>query len=381
MVSEQPPKAPASSPTLESLPPSETPAQKSKPPEPTLPPPPSLLSKASESTNQPLSSPRESPKPADLPKKVETPSTPQKTPSPPVPQLPLREESPVRTTAPPRRSQSVIDDPQVKKNPRELRRHLSLTSIPPTAFEHAAQTLRSGPFSKDLLTSQLLKRAKDPEVEAFLTFDEQDADIAALSGIGALPPDELTLYQLKGMFSVFDDDKDGHLTRSQLIKCLQLIGFQPRERLLEKYLNYRSPAVLAAAAAATAGVVGHQGRGGEAETVKKKKVSTLNNKVSLNTFLRVTVSELPSLHSSLENDLRSVFEVMDPMGTGEMSVKDLRHLLTETITPTRLSGNEFQDVLEACGLKVSSLRMEKDTNFSTETLLNNLLVGKRWRPL
>lgn len=344
---------------------------KSKPPEPALPPPASLLPMVDESAKNPLTSPAQS---ENYPKKDESSSvspTSHKTPTAPIPQLSLQEGSSVR--AAPRRSQSVIDDAQVKKNPRELRRHLSLTSVPPTTFEHTAQTLRSGPFSKDLLTSQLLKRAKDPEVEAFLTFDEQDADIAALSGIGALPPDELTLYQLKGMFSVFDDDKDGHLTRSQLIKCLQLIGFQAREKFLDKYLNYRSPAVMAAAE--------DQVVGAGDQPVKKKKLSTLNNKVSLNTFLRVTVSELPNLHSSLENDLHSVFEVMDSMGTGEISVKELRHLLTETITPSRLSGNEFQDVLEACGLKVPSLRMEKDTILSTDTFINNLLVGKRWRPL
>jgi Ca2+-binding EF-hand superfamily protein len=387
----------------------ETAPQKSKPPEPTLPPPAALLSKTNESAHKPLSASAstESPKPEDRPKKSVSPSVlpaaaqatpqatlqtapqnaPQKAPAPVVPPLAPPQESSTTPTAAaaarggPRRSQSVIDDArELKRNPRELRRHLSLTSIPPTTFEHTAQSLRSGPFSKDLLTTQLLKRAKDPEVEAFLTYDEQDADIAALSGIGALPPDELTLYQLKGMFSVFDDDKDGHLTRSQLIKCLQLIGFQVRERLLDKYLNYRSPAVIAATtAAATATAAGTET--GTEQPTKKKKPSTLSNKVSLNTFLRVTVSELPSLHSALEADLRSVFEVMDESGNGEISVKDLRHLLTETITPSRLSGNEFQDVLEACGLKLSSLRMEKDTNLNTETLLNNLLVGKRWRPL
>jgi Ca2+-binding EF-hand superfamily protein len=282
---------------------------------------------------------------------------------------------PSPATAPVRRSQSVAPGQQPKKNPFELRRHLSLTSIPPQTFEHTAESLRSGAFSKDLLTTQLLRRAKDPEVEAFLTFNEQDEDIAALSGLGALPPDELTLYQLKGMFSVFDEDKDGFLTRSQLVKCLQLIGFQTRDRLLDKYLSYRPSASVSATAVVAPPEGDHQR--------KKKPSASLGGggKVSLNAFLRVTVAELPALHAALEDDLRSVFGVMDPTGEGEISVKDLRHLLTETLTPSRLSGGEFQDVLEASGLRLSSQRMEKDLILSTDTIINNLLVGKRWRPL
>jgi Ca2+-binding EF-hand superfamily protein len=274
-----------------------------------------------------------------------------------------------------RRSQSVVQEQAPNKNRFELRRHLSLTSIPPQTFEHTAESLRSGAFSRDLLTTQLLKRAKDPAAEAFLTFDEQDEDIATLSGLGALPSDELTLYQLKGMFSVFDEDKDGFLSRPQLIKCLQLIGFQTRERLLDKYLNHRS------SSAETTAAVGVGAAVDQSAVPKKKKASSLSNKVSLSVFLRVTVAELPSLHAALEDDLRSVFEVMDPTGEGEISVQDLRHLLTETLTPSRLSASEFQDVLEASGLKPSSARMERALVLSTDTIINNLLVGKRWRPL
>ena len=180
------------------------------------------------------------------------------------------------------------------------------------------------------------------------------------------PADELTIYQLKGIFSLQDTDKDGLITRQQLVKCLQLLGFTIRDKLLLKYLN----------------PTGEKGKRG---SPSKRKAGTTNltayasAKVKLSTFISVTLKELPHLHAGLEDDLRSLFSFMDPANTGQIAVKDLRHLLVDTLSSTRLDGEEFADVLQAAGLKVQSVRQERDYFVKYENLINDMLIGRRWK--
>jgi Ca2+-binding EF-hand superfamily protein len=269
-------------------------------------------------------------------------------------------------------------------NRKELRKHLSLTNIPPAPHTTVKKTTplsrqASGvgaDKSNTALSNSVLKRSmtKGP---AGVAMEEDLVEIAdeAEDKANCQPADELAIYQLKGIFNLQDTDNDGLITRPQLVKCLQLLGFQIRDKLLLKYLNpsgskKSSKTVTATAASAS----------GKKKTPVTNITAYASAKVKLSTFISVTLKELPALHASLEEDLHGLFEFMDPTHSGTVSVKDLRHLLVETLSANRLNGDEFNDVIGALGVHhVQSVRQERDHELKYDNLIDNLLIGRRWK--
>jgi len=286
------------------------------------------------------------------------------------------------------RSQSMFPAP-TRTPKKELKRHLSLTNIPPQMSSRFTDTSSGGFFSKGMITSGVLKRPKDPSAESVSTLLQQkesgSTDHRNKEGKTGLPADELSFYQLKGIFALYDEDKDGYITKAQLIKCLQLLGFQIREKLLLKYLN--PPPEVSERATSESPSKSPRGKKGtsspsksrKSEVIKSNLTALASSRVGLSTFLKVTLQELPRLHESIEADLGSLFAFMDPAGAGTISIKDLRHLLVDTLSSTRLDGDEFTDVLEAAGIDIKGVQRERDHVLNYENFIDNLLIGRRWK--
>jgi Ca2+-binding EF-hand superfamily protein len=104
-------------------------------------------------------------------------------------------------------------------------------------------------------------------------------------------------------------------------------------------------------------------------------------KVDLLTFLHVTVKELPGLQLKLKEDLVFLFEFLDPKKTGFVTVKDLRHILTETMNGNDLSNNMFINVLDAGGITMESIRQERVLTVNYNALIDNFLMCNRWQTM
>jgi Ca2+-binding EF-hand superfamily protein len=242
---------------------------------------------------------------------------------------------------------------------------ISLATMPPRTIPDVPESLDSSKYSKSLLVRGLFHRPKGANKDQPSVVDsilEDEKFFPYLSG--NLTQDELMIRQLQGIFSLHDEDKDGKINRQQLSACLKLLGFQVRDKLLLKYLNPTGDTSLS---------------GGS------KKSNNLTAfaiaKVDLLTFLHVTVRELPSIQSKLKEDLVFLFEFLDPKKTGFVTVKDLRHMLTETMNGNDLNGNLFLTVLEAGGITVESIRQEKSLSVNYNALIDNFLMCNRWQTM
>lgn len=143
--------------------------------------------------------------------------------------------------------------------------------------------------------------------------------------------------QLTSVFLTLDTDGDHQLNHSQLITALQLVGLAPRENLLSKfYVKKREkedneviqPALMTG--------------DGLSSTLQRRP----NAKVGLNTFLAVTLEAL-NLQEG-KNDFNLLFELM---GSKEsIPLKDLKHLLVDTMSPVHLTKAEFDIYLYTLGV-------------------------------
>jgi Ca2+-binding EF-hand superfamily protein len=178
---------------------------------------------------------------------------------------------------------------------------------------------------------------------AFLTATVAIQGNAGLQKKLATEEAKAALPHLIGIFIQLDTDADGYLTRPQLETALTYVGLVAREELVKKYLDASAKSGVAKRATMSLGVT-------------RRTSQAILSRVDLPTFITVTVGELGKIKSaSREIDPLLKFMSIDNADPGLISVRQLRHLLVETLSPSRLDEREFRVFLETLGLTNSTL--------------------------
>ena len=178
----------------------------------------------------------------------------------------------------------------------------------------------------------------DPTMQAAIDKLNRDRDLSAPSAGKPNEPelDESELQQLRGVFAAQDDDKDGYLTKRQLKEALLALGFNPTDTLMNKY---------------------H----------KENLARGSNNwKISLPVFLAASSTHLDSA-DDCSDDIHCLFEQFDPEGKGVVTAGTIRHLLHETLSPTRLSRQEMEEFMDYANL------IKKKQGYSTKVRYDDLI--------
>ena len=168
--------------------------------------------------------------------------------------------------------------------------------------------------------------------------------------------DETTVQQLRGVFAIEDADRDGLLTRPQLVKAVAMLGLRATDARIEAFLAHGS----------------------------KKQVD-------LKTFLAVASAELERDASapdgpgsgSVEAELLELFAMFDQEHTGTVTLRTLRHLLLDVLTPERLSRAEFDEFVHYAGLAVEPSDAmaygpdaDEQVRVDYRKYINNMLIGR-----
>ncbi len=162
---------------------------------------------------------------------------------------------------------------------------------------------------------------------------------------------ENQILQLKGIFLHYDTDRDGLLTIEQLTEALQSIGFSTRNKFLIKFLPHT-----------TSNQMKIQGK------FINHHDSKLTFKTEWKTFLSIINKEIQSL-KKLDNELTSLFQFIDINHTGYLSKRELKFLLVDVLSPTRLTAPEFTKFMKS--LKSS---FDSNDNIRIEELKRQLIL-------
>lgn len=127
--------------------------------------------------------------------------------------------------------------------------------------------------------------------------------------------EEKHIVQLKGIFSHFDDDRDGYITTEQLTAALLSLGFSTREVFIKKFCVNTAQ-------------------------MKIRGLHGLSFKTDLKTFVAVISREIRYLQF-VEEELDALLAFVDVKKTGYITRRELRYLLVDLAVPTRLSMQEF----------------------------------------
>jgi|Dee2metaT_26_FD_contig_41_506685_length_1149_multi_3_in_0_out_0_1 Ca2+-binding EF-hand superfamily protein len=159
--------------------------------------------------------------------------------------------------------------------------------------------------------------------------------------------------QLRGIFAAHDHDHDHMITRAQLVDVISMLGIRPSNELVARFFNARPD-------------------------------NAAPSLIDLQTFLKVASVELNSA-PEVTPDLVELFELFDPDRTGMVTVKTLRHIMLEVLTPDRLSRSEFEEFLQ-CAMFNSATgyarrvpvgyAMEDYVHIDYRRLISSLLIGK-----
>lgn len=189
--------------------------------------------------------------------------------------------------------------------------------------------------------------------------------------------DTTTVVHLKGIFLALDTDNDDFLTRPQLLEAVQMVGLKPTDTLFRKYMlagnAFLNPQTIQAT---------QEGR-------KKPSESMVFFKTSMETFVDVTLAELERRSAHFEEDFQYLLNVLadNPEESGgivnEVSIKDIRHILHETLAPTRLSSKEMTDFFRACQISLprSGKFDESAVVVDRKLLQHNIMIGNESHPI
>lgn len=130
--------------------------------------------------------------------------------------------------------------------------------------------------------------------------------------------EENDMQMLRGIFAAFDENKRGRLNKRELSDALISLGFSPTEELMGKF---------------------------HTENVKQTGKKTWN--ICLPAFVSAALKHLDSADDCTK-DVMYLFEQFDKKLTGDVSAKMVRHLLHETMIPTRLNQQETEEFLHEC---------------------------------
>lgn len=162
--------------------------------------------------------------------------------------------------------------------------------------------------------------------------------------------------QLRGIFAAHDHDHDHMITRAQLVDVISMLGIRPSNDLITRFFDARPNNAAASL-------------------------------IDLETFLGVASKELESVPEEEETSkcLVELFEVFDTERIGTVTVKTLRHIMLEVLTPDRLSRSEFEEFLQ-CAMYSSASSyarpvpvgygMEDYVHINYRRLISSLLIGK-----
>ena len=124
---------------------------------------------------------------------------------------------------------------------------------------------------------------------------------------------------------------------------------------------------------------------------KEKKISEsmLFFKTSMTTFIDITLAELEKKSSDFSDDFSYLLSVIADGKTSAdeaseyVSIKDIRHVLHETMAPTRLSATEMTNFLRSSGIDFPKTFKIDEAAFAVDRnlLQNNLFVGKELKPI
>jgi Ca2+-binding EF-hand superfamily protein len=160
---------------------------------------------------------------------------------------------------------------------------------------------------------------------------------------------ENQILQLKGIFLHYDADRDGLLLVDQLSDALQSIGFSNRNKFLVKFMSNINQQKI-------------QGK------FINSTDSKLTFKTDFKTFIQVIGKEVESL-KTLETELSTLFNFVDVNKTGYLSRRELKFLLVDVMSPTRLSSTEFTKFMKS----LKNL-FDTDDNISIEKLKQQLIL-------
>ena len=127
--------------------------------------------------------------------------------------------------------------------------------------------------------------------------------------------EEVELQMLRGTFAAHDHDKDGIINKSQLAEVLVSLGYAPSEKLMTKFF------------------------------LENAKSGKKHWRISLETFLSAAAKWLDTAEDC-SDDVMFLFQHFDEQKDGTVSAQLVRHLLHETVAPTRLSKQETAEFME-----------------------------------
>jgi hypothetical protein len=185
--------------------------------------------------------------------------------------------------------------------------------------------------------------------------------------------DVATELHLKSIFLSLDTDNDDFLTRAQLIEGIQLAGLCPRDLLVKKYSKFMSESVKESNIFLSSNIGILDERENSSSTNPQKKIIAgaghLHFKTDMAAFISVTSQELSRKRIGIEEELYHLFEYCKEPLTDQISVKQLRHVLHESLAPTRLSTKETNDFLKASGIASKVAPQADSSNYLVDISL------------
>jgi calcium-binding protein CML len=124
--------------------------------------------------------------------------------------------------------------------------------------------------------------------------------------------DDMKVHQLRGIFSTFDEDRDGFLSTKELESALFSLGIDPTPYTISKY-----------------------------------QLGSMNGKVDIASFVRLTTVREPV--RTTEESILTLFREFDKENTGKVSLGTVIHLLCEVDTPSSLSAADVNTLLKISG--------------------------------
>lgn len=165
--------------------------------------------------------------------------------------------------------------------------------------------------------------------------------------IATLDAEPRVVEQLTGIFIYVDTDWDGFISRGELERALSFLGITPRDTMIKKYID---------------AAFKNSKRASVSSGNPSRMAAHLNTlKLDLASFISVTVGELDKVkQASRDIDPLLKFMTIDNADPEQISVRQLRHLLVETLAPTRLDEKEFRVFIEALGIS-QSVKLDERT--------------------
>jgi Ca2+-binding EF-hand superfamily protein len=168
------------------------------------------------------------------------------------------------------------------------------------------------------------------------------AERAGGAGSSTAELEEIELQMLRGIFAAHDENKDGVINKSQLAEALVSLGYSPTEKLMTKFF------------------------------LENAKSGKKHWRISLETFLSAASKWLDSA-DDCSADVMYLFEMFDKTKSGSVSAQVVRHLLHETVAPTRLTRQETEEFMKYSDVGGKGANMRLKTPVDYEDLVDKLM--------